>query len=84
MRYVALLRGINVGGRQSVAMADLRKLLTGEGFKDVVSLLQSGNLVFTASPRSASKLELSLEQGTLKQLKLKINWVIRDSRQWKK
>jgi uncharacterized protein (DUF1697 family) len=47
-RYVALLRGINVGGNKKIAMADLRKLMGDLGFDDVATLLQSGNAVFTA------------------------------------
>src|SRR5207302_1166591 len=45
-RYVALLRGINVGGHAKVAMAQLRHCVAGLGFEDVRTLLQSGNLVF--------------------------------------
>ena len=44
--YVALLRAVNVGGRKSVAMADLRALFADLGFAGVQSLLQSGNVVF--------------------------------------
>ncbi|MFC3997838.1 DUF1697 domain-containing protein [Nocardiopsis sediminis] len=46
--YVALLRGVNVGGRRKIAMADLRAVLTGLGHTGVTTLLQSGNAVFTA------------------------------------
>ena len=48
-RYVALLRGINVGRARRVAMADLRALLEELGYRDVRTLLNSGNAVFTAS-----------------------------------
>lgn len=44
--YVALLRGINVGGHKKVPMADLRKALEQAGFKNVRTLLASGNVVF--------------------------------------
>lgn len=46
-RRVALLRGINVGKAKRVAMADLRALVEGLGYKDVATLLNSGNVVFT-------------------------------------
>jgi uncharacterized protein (DUF1697 family) len=49
--YVALLRGINVGRAKRVAMADLRALVEGLGYGDVRTLLNSGNVVFTA-PRA--------------------------------
>lgn len=47
-RYIALLRGINVGRAKRVAMADLRTLVADLGHKDVRSLLNSGNIVFGA------------------------------------
>jgi uncharacterized protein (DUF1697 family) len=45
--YVALLRAVNVGGRNRIAMADLRGLLEGLGYGEVRTHLQSGNAVFT-------------------------------------
>jgi uncharacterized protein (DUF1697 family) len=45
--YVALLRGINVGNAKRVAMADLRALVGKLGYRDVRTLLNSGNIVFT-------------------------------------
>ena len=50
--HVALLRGINVGGRNRVAMADLRRLLAEQGYRDVATYIQSGNIVFTPQRRS--------------------------------
>lgn len=46
--YIALLRGINVGGSARIAMKDLRTLFAGMGFEDVRTYLQSGNVVFRA------------------------------------
>jgi uncharacterized protein (DUF1697 family) len=48
MRYVALLRGINVGRNKRIGMADLRAALAGAGYADVRTLLASGNVVLTA------------------------------------
>ncbi|MCB1269082.1 MAG: DUF1697 domain-containing protein, partial [Microthrixaceae bacterium] len=45
-RFVALLRGINVGGRNKVPMAELRSALTERGLSDVRTYIQSGNVVF--------------------------------------
>lgn len=47
-RCVALLRGINVGTAKRIAMADLRALMSGLGYGDVRTLLNSGNVVFSA------------------------------------
>lgn len=52
-RYIALLRGINVGKAKRVAMADLRELVEGLGFTDVRTLLNSGNVVFTGGATAA-------------------------------
>jgi uncharacterized protein (DUF1697 family) len=49
--YVALLRGINVGGKAKVPMAALRELFAALGHEDVVTYIQSGNVVFTSSVR---------------------------------
>jgi uncharacterized protein (DUF1697 family) len=48
--HVALLRGINLGGRNRVAMADLRALVAELGHTDVSTYIQSGNVLFTAPP----------------------------------
>jgi uncharacterized protein (DUF1697 family) len=52
--FAALLRGINVGGKVKIPMADLRATLSSLGFEDVVTYIQSGNAVFRA-PKSDEK-----------------------------
>ena len=47
-RYVALLRGVNVGGKNKLPMADLRDIFTGAGCAGVETYIQSGNVVFEA------------------------------------
>lgn len=61
MRYVALIRGINVGRAKRVAMADLRALVEALGYRDVRTLLNSGNIVFTAAGKSASASQARIE-----------------------
>ncbi len=51
--HVALLRGINLGGKNKVAMADLRALVTELGHTDVSTYIQSGNVLFTAAEAEA-------------------------------
>lgn len=58
--YIAFLRAINVGGRFA-KMADLRAGLSHEGFDEVQSYIQSGNLRLTSSHESASAVEAGLE-----------------------
>jgi uncharacterized protein (DUF1697 family) len=62
MRYVALLRGINVGGKNKVAMADLRQLAASLGHTEIATYIQSGNLVFTSQDESTAALADALEQ----------------------
>jgi uncharacterized protein (DUF1697 family) len=60
MVYVALLRGINVGGKAMVPMAALRQTFASVGCEDVVTYIQSGNVVLR-SPLPADKLQAALE-----------------------
>jgi uncharacterized protein (DUF1697 family) len=63
-RFVALLRGVNVGGRNAVAMADLRAAFDGAGYSAVSTYIQSGNVLFTSdAPRAITedRLESLLE-----------------------
>ena len=59
-RYVALLRGVNLGANRRVPMAELRALLEEMGFEDVRTLLQSGNVGLT-SRKSAKAVREALE-----------------------
>jgi uncharacterized protein (DUF1697 family) len=67
-RYVALLRGINLGGYNKVAMADLRQVATSLGHTDVVTYIQSGNLVFTSPQADTIGLAGSLEREIAERL----------------
>jgi uncharacterized protein (DUF1697 family) len=60
-RYVALLRGINVGGKNKVGMADLRQLATALGHTEVATYIQSGNLVFSSDADDPIALADALE-----------------------
>ena len=59
-QYVALLRGINVGGRNKIAMADLRATFEADGYQAVRTYIQSGNVLFE-SQAPAESLEDNLE-----------------------
>ena len=60
MRYVALLRGINVGGKNMVAMPKLVKLFEKAGARDVSTYIQSGNVLFEATAAVAKKLPAAI------------------------
>jgi uncharacterized protein (DUF1697 family) len=83
MTHVALLRGINVGGNQMVAMADLRALATRLGLSNVRTLLQSGNLVFEGSKKTAAQLERLLEAEVARRFESPISVFVRTADEWK-
>lgn len=56
MRYVALLRGINVGGNNMIKMEKLRETVAGLGFGDVKTYINSGNVIFDAKKADGKKL----------------------------
>jgi uncharacterized protein (DUF1697 family) len=63
-----MLRGINVGGKAKLPMADLRRIVEGCGFEDVRTYIQSGNVVFSGSGRSsdavAKRLQAAIADGS--------------------
>lgn len=69
MKYLVLLRGINVGGKNKVPMADLRQLLEDLGFTGVSSYINSGN-VFVESNQTAKEVQHAIEQALPKHFKL--------------
>jgi uncharacterized protein (DUF1697 family) len=84
-RYVALLKGINVGKAKRIAMADLRAILTGLGYGDVITHLQSGNAAFTlssaAGPHAADTVGTAIERGLVAELGVDARVVVRTHRQ---
>ena len=67
-KSVALLRGINVGRAKRVAMADLRALVEGLGYRDVRTLLNSGNVVFGAPARARGDAARRIEEALARTL----------------
>ncbi|MBB4931770.1 uncharacterized protein (DUF1697 family) [Lipingzhangella halophila] len=76
-RYVALLRGVNVGKHNRVAMARLRELLEGLGYQEVRTLLQSGNAVFSAPGRPTAQLASEIQQRLASELGLTVDVTVR-------
>jgi uncharacterized protein (DUF1697 family) len=79
-RYVALLRGINVGGRNIVPMAELRAAFVDDGYDDVSTYIQSGNVLF-ASSSPQKGLEVELESMLERRFKVPLVVVVRSHRQ---
>lgn len=61
-RYIALLRGVNVGRAKRIAMADLRKLVEDLGYTEVRSVLNSGNVVFSGPSRPQAEVAAGIEE----------------------
>jgi uncharacterized protein (DUF1697 family) len=61
-RYVALLRGINVGGKNLIKMPALKACFEENGFENVSTHIQSGNVIFEASGRSSVQLARRIEE----------------------
>jgi uncharacterized protein (DUF1697 family) len=87
MRYVALLRGINVGGNTMIKMEELRKMFEGLGFENVMSYINSGNLAFDCrSPRlskgltSNEKLESKIETAVEKHIGKPVQVMVREQK----
>jgi uncharacterized protein (DUF1697 family) len=68
-RYVALLRGINVGGSSVIRMAALKACFEGLGFADVATYIQSGNVVFSTPGTDQALLGRTIEAALSKQFK---------------
>jgi len=79
--WIALLRGINVGGHNKIPMAELRRCCGTIGCRAVQSYIQSGNLVFSANS-AALDLETRLERLIAEHFKLEIPVIVRSTAQW--
>ena len=82
MRYVALLRGINVGGRNKVAMADLREAFEAAGFGAVRTYIASGNVLFESNAPGDS-LEADIEAMLERRFGVPLVVVVRSERQFR-
>jgi uncharacterized protein (DUF1697 family) len=76
VRYVALLRGINVGGNNKVAMAELKETVARIGGEDVRTHINSGNVIFDHRGRSPARLATKVEQGIADDLGLEIKVLV--------
>ena len=79
--HIALVRGVNVGGKAVLAMADLRGACERLGLKNPRTLLQSGNLVVESSAAPA-EIEARLERGMRKHLGRELEFFVRSPGEW--
>jgi uncharacterized protein (DUF1697 family) len=77
MLYLALLRGINVGGNAVLKMADLKKAVEAQGFSNVSTYIQSGNLIFESTEIKSSTVAAALENIISNNFQIKSKAVLR-------
>jgi len=80
--FVALLRGINVGGNKKVPMAELRELAEKLGWQQVATYIASGNVLF-AGKQAAAAAERALEQAIERHFGFAVPVVVRTAAQWR-
>ncbi|MGH9353577.1 MAG: DUF1697 domain-containing protein [Terriglobia bacterium] len=78
---VALLRAVNVGGRNLV-MTELKAMFESLAFGQVRTILQSGNIVFGSGARTGAALESFLEAETERQFRLRTHYFVRTADEW--
>jgi uncharacterized protein (DUF1697 family) len=79
--YVALLRGINVGGKNKLSMQDLVEMFVKAGCDNVRSFIQSGNVIFSAAPGAPERLPSLISTRITKRFGYKIPLVVRSAEQ---
>jgi uncharacterized protein (DUF1697 family) len=75
--YIALLRGINVGGHKIIKMDQLREGFEELGFEDVATYVQSGNVVFKAPKRASADLSKKIEEMLLSRFSMSVPVIVR-------
>lgn len=75
--FVALLRGVNVGGNNMISMSSLKQSFETIGFTHVVTYINSGNIIFNAKESDARKLEQKIERMLVKDYELNSKVVVR-------
>jgi len=81
MRYISLLRGINVSGQKKIKMSDLESLYEKLGYQDVVTYIQSGNVIFNSDIKDRSKIIQNIENGITKKYKFHVPVTLRTRRE---
>ena len=84
MKYVALLRGINVGGKNKVDMKMLKQAFEEAGMSSVITYINSGNILFTDNSHPKEQLAPLLEGVVYRHFNLKINVLIYDAEEFRR
>jgi len=81
--WIALLRGVNVGGNKKVPMAELREMLATLGLDEPRTILQSGNAFFHARGGDRRQITAALEAATRKRFGFDVTYLLRTSAEWR-
>ncbi len=79
--YVALLRGVNVGGHARISMEELRECFDSLGFENARTFIQSGNVVFQRGKAKGSSMVESLEEGIKARFGFEVRVLVRNSKE---
>ncbi len=77
MKYISILRGINVSGQKKINMLELKSLYESLGFKNVVTYIQSGNVIFDSTDKKIPDLKSRIEKAIDKKYKCHVPVEIR-------
>ncbi|HNM25180.1 MAG TPA: DUF1697 domain-containing protein [Saprospiraceae bacterium] len=80
--FIAILRGINVSGKNMIKMPELKTLFAALGFGSVHTYIQSGNVVFSAPAASEAQLVSVIEQSIAERFGYQVPVLIRTAREW--
>jgi uncharacterized protein (DUF1697 family) len=83
VNYLALLRGVNVGGKGLLRMSELKACLEKAGFAEVRTYIQSGNVLFVAAKTETSRLAQKMEAAIEKKFAMKVGVVVFAESEWR-
>jgi uncharacterized protein (DUF1697 family) len=81
--YIGVLRAINLGSHNKIAMSDLRAMMEKIGLEEPKTLILSGNIVFKSSSSSVEKVERMLEEASTKHLGVTTDYFVRSAKEWR-
>ena len=81
--HIGLLRAVNLGATNKIAMSDLRAIAADLGMHDPRTLLQSGNVVFGSDRASTTAIERLFEEETRARLNLTTDYFVRTAKEWR-
>jgi len=81
MKYIALLRGINVGGNSLIKMVELKLAFEKSGYTNVVTYINSGNVIFESDEKDLEKITKKLEKNLSEEFSMPLRVVVRSQKE---